>query len=172
MAVFAEVTRAGHGHGGAGWELGRCLWHQTKTRSGQDRNASMREPKIGDEVFHLVSGLSAAKPRQRFLWGRSLVADPVKVVSSPPNPGDWPDRGDYYRIELSDAVRANPPAPLDAIIERERSRIMSEIGPTRIKYYLFSPHGDSFRITQGIYLTRLSDGLAAAFRDSLAQRSL
>lgn len=168
MAAFAEVTKTSHGHGGSGWELGRCLWHQAKTRTGQDRNAAMREPQIGDEIFHLVAGVEPTQPRRRFLWGASRVAEPYRVVDAPPNPGDWPDRGKYYRIELKGLARVEPPYPLDAIAAENRELIMREIGDERVKYYLYSPHRDGFRITQGIYVTRLSSGLVDAFRKIVA----
>ena len=172
MAAFAEVTRIGHGHGGTGWELGRCLWHQAKTKSGQDRNAAMREPRVDDEIFHLVAGLDPARPRRRFLWGVSRVAEPFRVVDSPPDPGDWPGRGEYYRIELKDTARVEPPYPLQEIAERERDLIMTEIGEDRVKYYLYCPRGDGFQITQGIYVTRLSSGLADAFREVVAGQKI
>lgn len=168
MAAFAEVTRTGHGHGGSGWELGKCLWHQAKTRGGQDRNAAMRQPKRGDRIFHLVAGLDPSEPRRRFLWGTSIVRDECQVTSEPPNPGDWPDRGDYYRIDLEALKKVEPPVPLDRIESSLSEVILKDLGPDRPKYYLYSPHKDAFRITQGIYLTILTPALEKAFERAVA----
>jgi hypothetical protein len=126
----------------------------------------MRAVKRGDEIFHLVSGLDPKNPRRRFLWGASRAAGICKTVETPPNPGDWPDRGEYYRIDLEACAQANSPIPLDDIIVQCRDLILEEIGAERPRYYLFSRWGDGFRITQGIYMTTLSKGLANAFRQS------
>jgi hypothetical protein len=128
----------------------------------------MRQPKVGDRIFHLVAGLDTANPRRRFLWGSSVVASECRVTGEPPIPGDWPARGEYYRINLNGAHKAIPPVPLDEVESSIVESILEDLGPSRPKYYLYSRHKDRFRITQGIYLTTLTPTLEREFDKALS----
>lgn len=167
--VFAEVTMLSHGHGGAGWELGTCLWSPTTTSSGQDRYAIMREPDVGDVIFHWVAGVIPSAPRRRFLWGRSIVTAPaIETDVQPPMAGVWAGRAAYYRIDLGDFQRLEPAPNMDPIESELSELILRDVLGNRPKHYPYVRYQEGFRIAQGIYLTRLSPTLAEAL-DSVFQ---
>jgi hypothetical protein len=164
-ASWAEVTSLEHGHGGPGWELGRCLWSPTASKDGADRYSVMMRPAPGDEVFHLVSGTSAAQPRRRFLYGASRVGRAAVVSETePPSPGAWAGAGTYYRIDVAQFHELSIKLPMDDVEEGLADLILSDL-VSRPKFYPYSPYRDGFRVSQGIYLTRLTPGLADAFRE-------
>jgi hypothetical protein len=166
MSTFAEVTLLSHGHGGAGWEIGTCLWSPAVTSSGQDRYAIMREPARGDAVFHWVAGVQPAKPRRRFLWGRSRVARSAMTTNTePPSPGTWGGRSAYYRINLTGFEALTTPPSLDDIEDGLFDLILSEVLADRAKHYPYVRYREGFRVAQGIYLTRLSPRLAEAMEE-------
>lgn len=163
LTTFAEVTTLAHGHGGPGWELGTCLWSPAVTSAGQDRYAIMREPVPGDTVFHWVAGIEPSRPRRRFLWGASRVAEKVKITNQePPQATPWEGRGHYYRIELSEFTPLAPPPRLDQIEQELAGTILYDLEADRPKHYPYVRYRDAFRIAQGIYLTKLSTNLAEA----------
>jgi hypothetical protein len=47
---WVEISALDHGHGGPGWELGKCLWSPAMDRQGRDRYAVVREPRHGDSA--------------------------------------------------------------------------------------------------------------------------
>lgn len=152
-----------HGHGGPGWELGKCLWCPAATRSGQDRYALMRRPIEGDAVFHWVGGVDSSKPRQRYLLGRSTVVQHwQETTEEPPLAGDWSGQPSYYRVNLRDFKQLEDPIRLDQIEQALFDLIMMEIGTSRSKYYPYVRYRDRFRLAQGIYLTKLSPLLGEA----------
>jgi hypothetical protein len=163
--AWAEVTSLEHGHGGEGWGLGQYLWSPTTAKNGSDRYAVMNEPAAGDQVFHLVSGLTGEPAKRRFLYGVSRVREPALVTSDrPPLPGSWSQATSYFRIELSEFREFNPNLPMDEIEDGLADLILSEL-LERPKYYPYAPYRGGFRGSQGIYLTRLSGGLTKAFRE-------
>jgi hypothetical protein len=165
VQAWAEITSLEHGHGGAGWGLGRYLWSPTSAKDGSNRYSIMKEPMTGDQVFHLVSGVSGEPAKRRFLYGVSQVRQPAATTGEKPPLGGawtWPDR--YFRIELSDFREFDPKLPMDEVEEGLAEQILSEL-VVRPKYYPYSPHGEGFRGAQGIYLTKLTTGLTKAFRE-------
>lgn len=161
-AVWAEVTSLEQGHGGPGWELGSWLWSPTTSTDGADRYSVMRGPAPGDTVYHLVAGLPGRPPRQRWLWGRSLVAKPVETVSERPSaPGSWGDAEAYYKIALEGCEPLSTPIPMDEIETRHRDDILEDLNE-RPKHYPYARYGADFRGSQGIYLSKLSHRLASA----------
>lgn len=158
-----------HGHGGVGWELGRCLWSPSSDIDGRDRYSIMREPRPGDHVFHMVAGVSSSRPRDRYLFGRSLVSSAVReLATEPPNAGAWAGRPSYYRIELSGYVEAADKVAMDDVERVLHELILDELAD-RPKYYPYAPYRDGFRGAQGIYLTKLTPALAAALDEVVPQ---
>lgn len=92
VAVWLEMTKTRHEHGGPGWEFGTCLWSPTEANDGKDWYASMREAKVDDIVIH---------SNDSRLVGYSFVARPcTDLAGSPPNPGKWGGRERYYRMRI------------------------------------------------------------------------
>lgn len=164
-AAWAEVTSSAFGHGGLGWELGRWLWSPTTSKDGAQRYAVMELPQPGDQVFHLVAGVSAANPRQRVMLGASRVAASAeRTVATPPLPGAWEVADEYFRIRLEGFREFSVKLPMDAV-EAELSDVILSDLLERPKYYPYAPYRDGFRGAQGIYLTKLTPTLAEAFRE-------
>lgn len=92
-SVWIEHTdTAAHAHGGAGWELGICLWSPSANEQGVDWYALMREPRVDDLVIHIDGGE---------IVGWSHVKAPYReVTEAPPSPGPWGGRPSYYRVDL------------------------------------------------------------------------
>jgi len=88
----------------------------------------MNEPVIGDQVFHLVSGLKGEPPKRRFLYGVSRVRQPTATTSDrPPLPGAWAQADAYFRIELSEFREFHPKLPMEEIKEGLKELILSEL---------------------------------------------
>lgn len=163
--VWAEISSLEHGHGGAGWELGRWLWSPTSSTDGAARYAVMEVPVVGDLVFHFIRGIDPERPKRRVLYGFSTVAAKAYKTASKPNlSGDWGDAEAYYRIELGQFHELNTKPPMDELEVSLSDIILAEIAD-RPKYYPYAPYGSGFRMAQGIYLSRLSPTLADAFRE-------
>jgi hypothetical protein len=163
--AWAEVTSLEHGHGGPGWELGHCLWSPAASTDGANRYDVMRQPDTGDLVFHLVSGVQELRPRERFLFGTSRVATRHRVITDePPLPGAWAGAGSYFRVDLAGFTELPTKHAMDAIEKGLEETILADL-LNRPKYYPYSRYRDGFRGAQGIYLTRLSSGLALAFQE-------
>jgi HNH endonuclease len=171
--AWAEITSLEHGHGGSGWELGRWLWSPTTSKDGADRYGIMQQPTPGERVFHLVSGVSAADPRRRVLFGVSQVSAAAEVtVTKPPLPGVWANAEAYFRIALAHFEELSVKLPMDELEEDLSEVILADLA-ARPKYYPYAPYRDGFRGSQGIYLTKLSPALAQALREisELLERS-
>lgn len=163
--VWAEVTSLEHGHGGAGWGLGLCLWSPGRSKDNARRYGVMTLPRPGDAVVHLVSGVDAARPRERYLFGTSLVASPaVEIGTAPPIPGNWAGAVSYYRIDLDRFVEL-PSKPAMTEIEEGLTEIILADLVARPKYYPYAPYRNGFRGAQGIYLTLLTQRLADALSE-------
>ena len=109
---WVEISELDHGHGGAGWELGSCLWSPTLDRNGRNRYRMMREVKIGDPVFHLIR-----RNGDRALVGRSTASGSATTVTqTPPEPGKWAGFPSYFRVPL-EGFKAFDPPPLLKDIE-------------------------------------------------------
>lgn len=163
--AWAEITSLEHGHGGQNWSLGQCLWSPTTAKDGSDRYSIMTNPAVGDQVFHLVSGLPGEPAKRRFLYGVSQVRRPAGVTTErPPLPGAWTQADGYFRVELKDFREFEPKLPMDEIEAGLEELILSEL-VDRPKYYPYAPYRGRFRGAQGIYLTRLSIGLTEAFHE-------
>lgn len=172
MEFWAEVTSVAHGHGGPGWELGTCLWSPTTNKSGHNRYGIMREPEPGEPVLHMVSGVDAASPKTRYLFGRSTIAKKAATVrEGPPLPGDWAGHDAYFRIELSGFQEASPKPRLDEIERGLSSLILNDLGKGH-EHYPYMRYRNSFRGRQGAYLARLTPILADAFSEILGAVSV
>lgn len=120
---------------------------------------------VGDEVFHLVSGVPGEPPNRRFLYGLSKVQrQAVSGETKPPLPGTWSDAKSYFRIELVGFRELSAKLPMDEVEAGLAGLILFDL-VKRPKYYPYAPYRDGFRGAQGIYLTKLSSGLTEAFRD-------
>lgn len=163
--TWAEITSLAHGHGGRGWELGTCLWSPSASRDGANRYEVMRLPQEGDRVVHLVSGVSEYAPRQRVLFGESIVDRSVETrLDPPPSPGEWRDAPSYFRVELRAFSEYSQKLAMDEIEAGLTDIILSDL-LRRPRYYPYAPYRDTFRGAQGIYLTRLSSSLALALNE-------
>lgn len=164
-AAWAEVSSFEHGHGGPDWEFGKWLWSPTTSKDGAERYRVMLQPKPGDQVFHLMSGVEGADPKRRFLVGVSRVASAaVQTDKRPSLLGAWGAADAFYRIGLSGFQDTTTPVPMDEVERALFDVVLADLAD-RPKYYPYSPYGDGFRGSQGIYLTRLTPSLSGAFRE-------
>lgn len=162
-SAWAEITSLESLHGGAGWEVGKCLWSPSQSKDGADRYAVMRRPQLGDAVYHLVSGVSSEAPRKRFLLGVSEVSRTVATVEQePPSPGNWKGARSYYRIELKNYQPGRNQPLMEDVEAGLADQILSDL-IARPTYYPYAPYGGGFRVAQGIYLSLLTSPLKTAF---------
>ncbi len=84
-------------------------------------------------------------------WSR--VSSPAQVTrEEPPQAGDWSDRGDYYRVNLTDFQRLTNKVPLDDLLNQFGDEIRDELQTDRPAFYPITTHGQTLRTIQGIYL--------------------
>ncbi|WP_167540361.1 HNH endonuclease [Rhizobium mesoamericanum] len=134
------------------------------SKDSADRYAVMQQPAPGEQVFHLVAGVSATDPRQRVIYGVSRVAIGAEVTrSKPPSPGHWGDAEAYFRIALADFSELAVKLPTDEVEASLSDIILADLSE-RPKHYPYAPYRDGFRGAQGIYLAKLSPALTEAFR--------
>ena len=166
-SVFVEITKMDHGHGGAGWEFGTCLWSPTKNRVGADRYSLMREPVRGDLVLHFLHDQWPEGEDTR-LSGSSRVARPVRETpEEPPSPGDWAGFDSYYRIDLEGYEPFPGAVSLATLIDEYGDSIRREKVGANPEKYPFNTYGDSIRTVQGIYLARCTQDLFDVFKAAL-----
>jgi hypothetical protein len=152
--TFVEISKSEHGHGGAGWEFGTCLWSPTVNRKGADRYSLMREPQRDDRVIHFYRDVYNQR-LDTWLIGESKVSLPARVVTeAPPTPGAWGGMASYYRIELGDYRQFASPLTLSTLLEQYADEIRDDLSSGRYRFYPFTTHGAEIRTVQGIYLAR------------------
>lgn len=165
---WAEITGLEHEHGGPGWELGSCLWSPTTNAGGNRVGEELREPASGEVVYHLVRGVDASRPKQRFLYGRSWIKSPCrKLKTAPPNAGQWAGRDAYYRIDLEGFQLLPTPISLSGIEDAISSLILEELdrAPKYFPYMKYRTDPRGFRGRQGAYLAKLTPSLASVFEE-------
>jgi hypothetical protein len=159
ITAWLERTRSAHEHGGAGWELGSCLWCPSRDRGGHDRYRIMREPRVGDLVIHCVDSI---------LLGQSVVQTPcVTVEDEPPSPAPWAGLSPYYRIDLRGYRPFATSFPIAQLMRQYNSEILRDIranAPDR--YPFFATAGGSLYPVQGAYLTKCSPPLLDMIREA------
>jgi hypothetical protein len=158
--VWIEDTKtAAHGHGGAGWEFGSCLWSPSTNRQGVDQYASMREPQIDDLVIHINNS---------DFVGWSYVSAPYReLTGGPPTPGDWAGRHSYYRIDLKSYREFQRPVSLRTFIAQNRLALEEEIKKDQPKRYPFILYREGdVRHGQGMYLARCTPRLYELIRSA------
>lgn len=167
--IYIEITKSDHGHGGEGWEFGRCLWSPSKNRAGSDRYSLMRKPKKGDLVLHFYKDHWEDGIIETRLCGSSIVKKSfIETKEKPSTPGEWSDFESYYRIELMNFEKFKTPISLKKIIKNYGSEIRKEIVESRPKFYPFTTHGSSIRTVQGIYLAQCTTNLYLILKDALS----
>ena len=168
-AVYVEITKSEHHHGGAGWEFGTCLWSPSRNRAGVDRYALMRDPQRGDLVLHFYEDTWPDGVTETRLCGRSLVARAFETVDAePPSAGTWSNMAPYYRIALEDYGSFPHPVALSTIVREYGDELLNDLRENAPKYYPFNTYGPSIRTVQGIYLARCTPDLYSVFRQALS----
>jgi hypothetical protein len=160
--VWIEDTKtSSHGHGGAGWEFGTCLWSPSSNKISHDQYALMREPNTDDLVIHINDGE---------LVGWSYVSTPYhEVTNEPPSPGPWAGRKSYYRIDLKGYREFARPLPLTTFIEKHHTALKEELKNDQPKHYPFILYrGKAVRHGQGAYLTRCTQKLYGLIRPEMS----
>jgi hypothetical protein len=167
-AVYVEITKADHGHGGPGWEFGTCLWSPTRNRAGADRYSIMRRPELGDLVLHFYAQHWPDGRYESRLAGRSLVAAQAReTADAPPSPGDWEGMAPYYRTELRSYEPFRSPLPLRTLVHEYGDEIRGDIVNAAPRFYPFNTWRATVRTVQGIYLAEATPGLYGVMRRAL-----
>lgn len=117
--TWIEITNLEHGHGGAGWEYGTCLWSPVRNSTGNDSYRIMREPRVGDRVLPFLKTQWPDQREDTRIAGASRVAAPCReVTNQPPQAGGWGERGAYHRIDLADYTPFQAPLPVAELVSR------------------------------------------------------
>lgn len=157
--AWVEISAFDHGHGGAGWELGSCLWIPARAIGNSDRYRIIKTLMPNDRVFHLIKDEAGRK-----LVGYSVVRLPaIEVTTQPPEPGHWGGRAIYYRVELENFVRLSEPPRLIEIETAHFEEIRGDILPHRPAYHPYATYGEGIRLTQGLYLGHLTNKMLEIF---------
>ncbi len=165
--AWVEITRADHGHGGKGWEFGKCLWSPTKNRAGHDRYSIMREPNPNDAVLHFLYNSWEDGTSETRLCGISTISQQARIEMEPPNAGQWSGRGNYYRIELENFTPIQPGLPANVLTNFYANEILLELQEDSPHFYPFTIFGKKIRTIQGIYLARATPRLVKIIQEAL-----
>lgn len=165
--IFVEVTKTVHGHGGAGWEFGTCLWSPARNKAGHDIYRLMRETQAGDLVLHILENQwePGSPPENRFA-GRSFVAAPCETNDDgPPSPGDWVNQAPYYRVALRGYESLPRSISLETFIGLFGQELRQDL-KTRPVYYPFTLYGGGtqVRLRQGGYINECTPALFTALQ--------
>ncbi|EKS35988.1 hypothetical protein HMPREF9696_02200 [Afipia clevelandensis ATCC 49720] len=156
---WVEISALSHGHGGPGWELGVCLWSPAADRRNNKRYEIMREPVLGDVVYHLITIDTG-----RALVGVSEISgNAQRVLQPPPEPGAWADFPAYYRIPLRNFAPLSHQPLLREIESGNLDSIRQDIYPNRPKHHPYATYGSGIRVAQGLYLGKLTNRLVEIF---------
>jgi len=169
-AVWFEITKSEHGHGGPGWEYGRYLWCPVRNRGGARYRRIMEEPCAGDLVIHIYEHWWPDGKKEKRLHGASLVASGAQVIhEEPPEPGEWGGMAPYYRIALRGFREFENPVSLPEFIAAYGERVISEIwrGSTPSHYPFLDPGTGEPRLIQGLYLARCTEDLFLGIRQAV-----
>lgn len=163
-----ETTKSDHDHGGAGWEFGTCLWSPVLNSANARSYEIMREPAPGDLILHNYHFSPQGMRAGSYLCGYSIVSSTAKVLDvSPPNPGIWRNRKNYYRVDLQDHSILEVPLNFGIFTSNYSQVLREEIEYHRPKFFPFTISKGSVRLNQGMYLTKISGLLYSSFLSAL-----
>lgn len=115
--AFIEMTNKIHG--GAGWELGRCLWSPEKAKDGKDSWKVMRDLQVDDLIIHSVK-----TSKGHMVIGTSKVESTYIVTNvQPPYAGKWGGYGKYYRVDLKDFQKLEKPMYLQGFLDKHTNTL-------------------------------------------------
>ena len=168
-ATWLETTYSKHGHGGKGWDFGTCLWSPTLNKIGALYYDVMKEPRRGDLVLHNYHHVPAqASPAAHYLCATSIVSRPAKVTTSePPTAGDWAGRKEYFRIALEGFQWLDTRLSIAMFVEHYEEQLRNQILLRDSKFFPFVITANQVRLSQGMYLARVTPALFALFTDAL-----
>lgn len=172
-AVWMEITKSEHQHGGVGWDFGTCLWSPTRNVRGARSYEVMKRPSVGDLVLHNYhftppDGRKAAS----YLCGWSVVAVPANTVSTePPSAGNWSGRQEYYRIDLRDFVWLPTLLPVSEFVTSYGEELLGELTYHKPEFFPFTINDGQVRLNQGMYLTRVTEALYDLIAQALGMES-
>jgi hypothetical protein len=91
--IYFEITNLVHG--GAGWELGDCLWSPKYNSAGGKSWKLMENVQINDIIIHLVK----LKNNQYHFYGFSQAISTLEETNQePPIATNWKNKGIYQRV--------------------------------------------------------------------------
>jgi hypothetical protein len=150
--VWVEKTKASHGHGGAGWEFGTCLWSPSASKSGIRIYENMSKVQPEDLVLHFYEDAPYGRDEDHYFCGASIIDSNVQTVSEePPHAGVWAGQGKYYRIELRDFT-AFDGVPLRMFAQENSDAIIRTLKNQQDSPFINYPSGT--RLAQGKYLSQ------------------
>ena len=170
-AVFVEVTKTEHGHGGSGWEFGNCLWSPSRNKAGHDLYHLMREAKAGDLVLHILEDWEPVGGREHRFVGRSFVqSEHESRNDEPPMPGDWAGQAPYYRIALRDYAAFPEAISLTALYGLYEDELRSELATKPALYpFILYDSGRTIQLRQGGYINVCTPALFDLVRQAIGE---
>lgn len=150
--VWVEKTKSSHGHGGAGWEFGICLWSPTTDKSGKKIYQNMTAARDGDLVLHFYEDTPFGKETDHYFCGLSIVDGSVEIrKDEPPLAGEWAYRSEYYRVNLRDFIPFVDGLPIRQFVRKHHEGIIAAIVESEDQPFIL--YQNAPRLAQGKYLS-------------------
>lgn len=151
-------------HGGGDWGFGSCLWSPTRKQTGGKWAywEALLAVQPGDLVVHLRGSQRDAK-----FVGMSFADSPAFTTTDrPPEPGQWAQAKQFFRILLRDYEPFAEPPLLKAIFRAKSDELRayhgrhSPLSAPNGKLLFFVPQAGDLQCQNGAYLTELDHELA------------
>ncbi len=156
--VWVEKTKASHGHGGAGWDFGTCLWSPSANKSGHRIYKNMVDANDGDLVLHFYEDTYFGNLFDYYFCGMSLVDGSLEVRKEPPpQAGEWAGRSEYFRRYLRSFAPFVNPIPIENFIKSYETKLLGVLKSASDLPFIIYEGG--VRLAQGKYLSKCNSEL-------------
>jgi len=128
------------------YPLGSAAFSRSESRDGRDIYGTLREPEVGDLVFHILKN-------KRQIRGASTVSSTLQTDFEGPPDDSWDDvaRGDGYYLPLGDYREFTDPVDIDSDLlqnDAYRERLTDILETNDGLFY-----DQNFELAQGAYFT-------------------
>ncbi len=153
--IYIEITNLPHG--GAGWELGTCLWSPVYNTNRRTKTWKLMEKvKTDDIIVHLVK----INDLYHF-YGISKVSSPLVITENKPaHSGNW--LPPYQRIALDSFNPLDQPYSVTEIFKEYESELKNILKKSSSSFYVEYGKTKELRMAQK-YFTTCSDDMYDVF---------